>query len=40
MCLCINCREFDPEYDDPTGAGWVISDEFWDDVCRKEGSDG
>ncbi len=20
---------FDPEYDDPMGAGWIISDEYW-----------
>lgn len=24
-------RPFDPEYDDPTGAGWVISEEYFDD---------
>lgn len=24
-------RIFDPEYDDPFGAGWIISDEFWGD---------
>lgn len=24
-----NRRGFDPEYDDPTGAGWVISDDYF-----------
>lgn len=22
-------RSFDPEYDDPEGAGWIISEEYW-----------
>jgi hypothetical protein len=27
--LCKEHGSFDPEYDDPFGAGWIISDDYW-----------